>query len=54
MCSWILAWRSPAAAALSMVRSDSISDTGLNGRVGSWCGLRTAQRPSAWKIGAAS
>ena len=44
---------SPAAATSIMVLSDSISDTGLNGRVGSCSGLRAAQRPSAWNTGPA-
>ena len=38
---------SPARAGSSMVRSDSSSDAGLNGKVGSCEGERDAQRPSA-------
>ena len=35
MKSWIRALRSPATSALIIVRSDSIRETGLNGRIGS-------------------
>ena len=49
--------RVEVAGALSrsiMVRNDSRIDTPLIGSVGSWRGLRAAQRPSAWTIGSAS